>query len=176
MPALKLKVLRNNPNSVTIRYTIFYYAMTNNIKKPVNLRNKALDFLSRRDYSYQELFNKLRQYSNDDQEIISILDEMVAKKFLNEERYIEAFIHAKAKKFGSLKIRYLLNSKVDNTELIDQLYEQIQVDELQIASEQLTKKYRQPPTGNLERAKCIRFLLSRGFSMEIAIQAVNNYR
>jgi len=145
-------------------------------KKPVNLRAKALDFLSRRDYSYQELFNKLKKYSDDDNEIITILDEMVSKKFLNEERYIENFIHSKSKKFGSLKIKYLLNNNVKNSELVNQLYAEAQVDELQTASEQLSKKYRQPPSDNKERAKYIRFLLNRGFSMDIAIQAINNYK
>ena len=54
-------------------------------KKPeLNLRAKALDFLSRRDYSYLELFNKLSKYTDDEIAIRSVLDEMVSKNFLNE--------------------------------------------------------------------------------------------
>lgn len=142
-------------------------------KKPeLNLRAKALDFLSRRDYSYLELFNKLSKYTDDEIAIRSVLDEMVSKNFLNEERYIEAFINSKSRKFGSKKIRYLLCSKVSNSDLVNDIYSKTEINELQIACEQLVKKYPSPPQDNKERAKYLRFLLNRGFSYEIINQAL----
>ncbi len=142
-------------------------------KKPeLNLRAKALDFLSRRDYSYLELFNKLSKYTDDEIAIRSVLDEMVSKNFLNEERYIEAFINSKSRKFGSKKIRYLLCSKVSNSDLVNDIYSKTEINELQIACEQLIKKYPSPPQDNKERAKYLRFLLNRGFSYEIINQAL----
>lgn len=142
-------------------------------KKPeLNLRAKALDFLSRRDYSYLELFNKLSKYTDDEIAIRSVLDEMVSKNFLNEERYIEAFINSKSRKFGSKKIRYLLCSKVGNSDLVNDIYSKTEINELQIACEQLIKKYPSPPQDNKERAKYLRFLLNRGFSYEIINQAL----
>lgn len=142
-------------------------------KKPeLNLRAKALDFLSRRDYSYLELFNKLSKYTDNEMAIRNILDEMVSKNFLNEERYIEAFINSKSRKFGSKKIRYLLCSKVSNSDLVNDIYSKTEINELQIACEQLIKKYPSPPQDNKERAKYLRFLLNRGFSYEIINQAL----
>lgn len=143
-------------------------------KKPeLNLRAKALDFLSRRDYSYLELFNKLSNYTDDETAIRRVLDEMLSKNFLNEERYIEAFINSKSRKFGSKKIRYLLGSKVSNSDLIDDIYNKAEINELQIACEQLIKKYPSPPQDSKERAKYLRFLLNRGFSYEIINQALS---
>lgn len=152
----------------------YYHTMKNNGNSHLDLYHKALDFLARRDYSYHELFIKLHKYSDDEKAIIKVLDEMVAKKFLDEERYIENFIAAKSKRFGSLKIKYLLKSKVDNSELVNRLYQKAQIDEQQIASLALTKKYKSPPENSKEHAKYLRFLLSRGFSMEVAIAALKN--
>lgn len=145
-----------------------------NKKTEINLRSKALDFLSRRDYSYLELFNKLKRYTDDEIAIKTILDEMVNKRFLNEERYIESFINTKSQKFGSQKIRYLLSAKVNDPDLINQLYNEANIDELRIACEQLKKKFPTPPKDNKERAKYLRFLLNRGFNYEITNSALRN--
>lgn len=143
-------------------------------KPQINIRSKALDFLSRRDYSYQELYQKLTKYSQDHEEIVNVLNEMVQKKFLNETRYIENFISNKSKKYGSLKIKYLLRNKVTDHELVEEIYKETEVDELDIACNLIGKKYRTPPQDANERAKYIRFLLSRGFSTSIAIKAIES--
>ena len=65
-----------------------------NNSKPINLYAKALDFLSRRDYSYRELFTKPRSIRKILEAIKVVLEEMVTKNF-NEERYIENYINAK---------------------------------------------------------------------------------
>lgn len=143
-------------------------------KQQINIRSKALDFLSRRDYSYQELYQKLTQYSEDHDEIVNVLNEMVQKKFLNETRYIENFISSKSKKYGSLKIKYLLSNKVADRDLVEEIYKETEIDELTTACNLISKKYRNPPESANERAKYIRFLLSRGFSTSIAIKAIES--
>ncbi len=140
--------------------------------KPLNLKAKALDFLSRRDYSYQELYNKLQKYSDDLAAIKDVLDEMVAKKFLNEERFIENFIYSKSKKYGSLKVKYLLKSKVNNSELINKIFDEAEIDELSLACQQLLRKFPLPPTDKQMTAKYARFLLTRGFSSSIVQKAL----
>ena len=104
--------------------------MTDN---PINLKAKAIDFLSRRDYSYSELYTKLKKYTDDLDAIKAVVDEMLEKKYLNEERFIENFIQSKSKKYGSLKIKHLLHDKVNNRELVNEFYQQAEIDELNIA-------------------------------------------
>lgn len=149
--------------------------MYNSDKPKINIKHKALDFLSRRDYSYQELYQKLLKYTDDHDEITDVLDEMVQKKFLNEERYIENFIASKSKKYGSLKLKYILNSKTENHDLVEQIYRDSEVDELTTATTLLQKKYRNIPQDHNERAKYIRFLLSRGFTTGVALNALKNF-
>ena len=142
--------------------------------KPINLRHKALDFLSRRDYSYLELFEKLKKYTEDTDEIKIILDEMVAQKFLNEERYIESFINSKSKKYGSLKVKYLLSNKVNDSSLVSKIYQEQNIDEKDRAKEIWLKKFAgKYPADQKEKAKQIRFMLNRGFSMDIILNIIN---
>ena len=142
--------------------------MTDN---PINLKAKAIDFLSRRDYSYSELYTKLKKYTDDLDAIKAVVDEMVEKKYLNEERFIENFIHSKNKKYGSLKIKHLLHDKVNNRELVNELYQQAEIDELNIAQQIWQRKFHgQVVTTANERAKQIRFMLSRGFSLDLILK------
>lgn len=147
-------------------------------KQPPSLKSKALDFLSRRDYSYRELFQKLQKYSADNEEIKRVLDEMVSKKFLNEARYIESFITSKSQKYGSLKINYLLQEKVNDKNLIQEIYAASEIDELATAHKIWQRKFGgHLPTNNQDKARQIRFMLSRGFSMSVILQvfqSVNN--
>lgn len=142
--------------------------------KPISLKSKALDFLSRRDYSYRELFQKLLKYSADEDEIKAVLDEMVAKKFLNEERYIENFIHSKSHKYGSRKINYLLQEKCQDRELVSQIYSAQEIDELAVARQIRERRFGgEIPTAPAEKNRQFRFLLNRGFSPEIINKLLN---
>ena len=142
--------------------------------KPVSLKSKALDYLARRDYSYRELFQKLLKYTPDQAEIIAVLDEMVAKKFLNEERYIENFIHSKSHKYGSRKINYLLQEKCQDRELIAQIYRAQEIDELAVARQIRERRFGEElPTTPAEKNRQFRFLLNRGFSPEIISKLLN---
>lgn len=136
--------------------------------KPVNLKAKAIDFLSRRDYSYSELYNKLKKYSTDLDAIKFVVDEMVSNKYLNEERFIENFIYNKSKKYGSLKVKHLLQTKVSNQELVNDLYQQAEIDELTIARQIWERKFKgEVAISPNDRAKQIRFMISRGFSLDL---------
>ncbi len=138
----------------------------------INLKAKALDFLSRRDYTYIELYRKLQKYSDDVEEIKSILDSFIDCNYINEERFIENFIHSKSKKYGSLKIKHLLQDKINNKKLINEIYNQSTINELELATTQLKRKYSIAPQDTKEKAKYFRFLIGRGFSSSIAIKAI----
>lgn len=141
-------------------------------KPQFSLRNKALDLLSRREYSLKELEQRLYKYSDDVDKINEVLQTLVEQNLLSDERYIENFIASKSKKYGSLKLKYLLNSKVSDRELVDEIYKNSTTNELDTAHDLLLRKYGAPPENQNERAKYLRFLLSRGFSMSMALSAI----
>ncbi len=90
--------------------------------KPVSCFNYALRLLSRRDYSVKELEQKLRKkYS--EEEIKNTIDKLTERELLNEKVYAERLIrkYAFEKKYGYLKIRYLLISKGIESEIFEPL-------------------------------------------------------
>ena len=91
-----------------------YLKSNSTIKKEldyVQLYNRALNYLSRREYSRVELERKLQTLS-DNQEIISnVLDELAHKNLQSDERFVEMTINSKSSKYGSLRISDTLRQK-----------------------------------------------------------------
>jgi regulatory protein len=143
--------------------------------KPINLYAKALDFLSRRDYSYRELFTKLLKYTEDTEAVKEVLTQMVEQKYLNEERYIENYINAKSQKFGAQRIKYQLMNKVADQELVNNIYQQAAIDEFTTAQSIWLRKFHgKRPENAKEKAQQIRFLSGRGFSLEIIFRIIQS--
>jgi len=67
--------------------------------------NKALDLLSRREHSRKELFLKLINRFESQEEINLTLDKLEGKNLLNDSRFAEEYVQARRKKgFGPIKI------------------------------------------------------------------------
>ena len=60
-----------------------------------SLRNKALDFLARREYSVKELRNKISKYSDNSEEVGDVISELIKNNLLSDERYAQAVIQHK---------------------------------------------------------------------------------
>lgn len=128
----------------------------------------AVRLLSRRDHSVQELRQKLskREFSQD--EIEAVLDELIARDYLSDERFAVAYVHIRQQKgFGPLRIASELKQRGVN----DSVYQPIlrQTDEPWIVTIERAyqSKYRGKPFSDYnEKAKRIRFLQYRGFSLD----------
>jgi regulatory protein len=142
-------------------------------KIEINLKSKALDFLSRRDYGYHELYVKLQKYSEDLDEIKLVLDELRSKKNLSEERYINSYLHSKQSKYGLRKIRYDLIQKNVDSDTLDEVLANNQIDEFETAFNIWRRKFGVIAQDNKERQRQMRFLQNRGFSTSIIVKIIN---
>ncbi len=125
--------------------------------KPVSCFNYALRLLSRRDYSVKELEQKLRKkYS--EEEVKNTINKLTERELLNEKLYAERLIrkYAFEKKYGYLKIRYLLMSKGIESKIFEPLLSAIYDEE---------KEKENALSLSLKRSldKLGSFLLSRGY-------------
>lgn len=131
---------------------------------PGELKTRALRYLVRREHSRAELARKLGPHAESPQALEALLDELVAKKQLSDERYAEERARSLARKYGPEKIRHDLKAKG----IADHLVERISSEgEMERARAVLGRKYREPASTREERAKRGRFLQSRGFSMDV---------
>ena len=134
------------------------------------LRQRALRLLARREHSRAELARKLAPYAGSEQELETLLDSLVERKQLSDERYAAERAHWLARKYGASRIRHDLRAKGVAEELIARAC--AGGDEFERCSVALKKKYRAPATTREERARRARFLQSRGFSHEVIRRAL----
>ena len=71
------------------------------MKAEKSLRARALDLLSRGEYSRLQLAQKLAKYSEDEAEITALLDVVVERGWQSDERYAEVLIHRKSLRLGN---------------------------------------------------------------------------
>lgn len=118
----------------------------------------------RREHSRAELARKLAPYADSAESLAALLDELVRRKQLSDERYAEARAHWLSRKYGTAKIRQDLKAHG----VADAIVARVSNDgEAERARTILARKYRQPATTPQEKARRARFLQSRGFSYDI---------
>ena len=85
-----------------------------------SLRNKALDFLARREYSVKELRKKISKYSDNSEEVGDVISELIKNNLLSDERYAQAVIQQKHQSgYGPNYIEMYLREKGIEQELIN---------------------------------------------------------
>lgn len=132
-----------------------------------SLRQRALDYLAKREYSYVELGKKLKTYAEENDDIPALLDDFKARGWLSDARFTEQIIHARKAKFGTAKIAHELREKGIADHLITDAVETLKATELDNATEVWRKKFKAYPQSREEWAKQARFLQSRGFGFEL---------
>lgn len=148
------------------------------MKPELSLRGRALQYLARREYSRAELAAKLRPYLTADEDsgqvvdLIELLDDLTARGWLSDERAATQWIHAKQGRFGARRIAHDLQQKGIAPELIDAALPALKASELTTAQQVWQRKFATPALDDKQKAKQMRFLLSRGFSMDVVLKVM----
>jgi len=129
-----------------------------------------LRLLARREHSRAELARKLAPHAGSAQELETLLDSLIEKRQLSDERYASERARWLARKYGPARIRRDLRAKGVAEELVALACSD---DELEQASLALRKKYRTKAMTREERARRARFLQGRGFSYEAIRRALD---
>ena len=137
-----------------------------------SLKGRALRLLSQREHSRLELERKLAGHETEPGQLAKALDELQARGFISEERVVESVIHRRASKLGTARVRQELQSKGLSPEVMADALEQLRGTELARAREVWARKFGEPATEPKEKARQIRFLVSRGFAAEVVRRVV----
>lgn len=138
------------------------------------LRERALGLLARREHSRVELTRKLEQAGFDAADIRTLLDGFEAKKWLSDQRFAESYVADHRARAGSIKLAYDLRQRGVSDAIISSVLSENRDSELDRAREVWQKKFGSPAADAAEKARHIRFMLSRGFTSEIVRRAINN--
>jgi regulatory protein len=157
--------------------------------RALSLKARALQWLAQREQSRVELRRKLLRLARDDAErseaelpnnepapeapearADAVLDWLEAQRYLSPQRFIEARIHARAGRFGNLRIQQELQQH--QLAMSPQDAHALRDSEALRARTVCERKFRSPPANLAERARQARFLAGRGFSPEAIRKAL----
>lgn len=132
----------------------------------ISLRERALALLARREHSRAELARKLAPH-DEFAEAGALLDDLQREGLLSDNRYAEALAHTRAGRHGSLRLKADLRDKGVGAADAAEALAQARANDLVTARAVWAKKFDGPPGNAGERAKQMRFLVGRGFPLDV---------
>jgi len=141
-------------------------------KSAPSLRGRALQALARREYSRAELHARLLPHVIETDEEGALLDDLVTRGWLSDARAMEQTVRIRSARFGTQRIAHELRQKGISDELISVAIPQLKEGELEAARAVWQRKFVTPPQDQKEKAKQVRFLQSRGFSMDVIFKVM----
>lgn len=141
-------------------------------KAKPSLRVQALKLLARREFTRTELRSRLAGPDTDVDELEAVLDDFVARGWISEARVVEQVTHARRTRYGSRRIQHELAKKGVSDEGIAEAMTHLKASDFEAACAIWRRKFRAPPATANERARQVRFLQARGFSLDVAMRVV----
>ena len=155
--------------------------MENIVKQKYSYRQallKAERYCAYQERSSRELKDKLLEWELSESQIEEIINCLTEDNYLNEERFAKSFVRGKfrIKRWGRLKIKQELRKKYIADSLIKLALQEINDDEYINTIQFLaSKKSKEIKDSNavIKKHKVIRFLVSRGFEQDIALDVLH---
>jgi regulatory protein len=148
---------------------------------PRSLKARAIALLSRRDYPRAELRAKLlgeRAYGEsadgDVVDVDAVLDELAALGYLSDARFAQGMVRQKSGAYSKRAIGAGLKARgVDGAAATDALAG-VEIDDLDAMVALWRRRFGAPPGNDKEKARQVRFLQSRGFSLSAIFKLLRN--
>lgn len=141
------------------------------------VKNKAVQLLAIREHGSAELARKLKQKHPDCFDVIDdVLAELETIGYLNEVRYVEAFIRKEqALGHGLHRIKAALREKGADEHCVSDVLAADETDWIQLARQVRVKKFGEAlPNDRVESAAQMRFLSYRGFDSDTIRYVLKN--
>lgn len=140
--------------------------------------DSALRLLARREHGTMELFDKLQQKGFSQTEATDALEACQRLGLQSDRRFVEMYIRSRIRQgYGPLKITQELKSKGIDSDLIQRELKQEQDNWLSYALEVWNKRCKERvDLSFIEIQKQQRFLLYRGFSMDVIAMILKELR
>jgi len=132
-----------------------------------DIRRAAMDLLARREHGFTELERKL-SVRFPRELIVAVLTQLQQEQLQSDDRFAEGYVYSRRQRgYGPMRIKSELLQKGLESELIGQHLEMYQDDDwTTLARKVKERKFgTHPPDSARERARQMRFLAGRGFSM-----------
>jgi len=143
-----------------------------------SIRERAMNFLARREHTKKELRVKLSRYDYDECDINAAIVELEDDNLQSDSRFVEDYVrHKKISGYGPAYIKQQLQARgIDSdTAATAVLLEDDDANSWDMVLFKLwNKKYKDMLMTPQLKAKAMRFLLSRGFDIDSIYKLLNN--
>lgn len=129
-----------------------------------SLKMRAIDYLSRREYSRVELTRKLAPFVEEGDALDPLLDSLEREGWLSEARFAQSVMNRRSARMGTTRIVSELRQHGLDGTLIESVGSTLRETERARAQAVWRKKFGQLPQSPADRMKQARFLAMRGFS------------
>ncbi len=135
---------------------------------PKEIRKKAMDFLARREYGFEELVKKLADKGYTRTVVEDELARLSDEGLQSDTRFAEAFVQSRINQGkGPVRIRADLGQRGVRDGVIEGALEEAGVDWFELARRERLKKFGADlPVDFKEKARQMRFLHYRGFDQD----------
>ncbi len=144
--------------------------------RPRSALQQGIAFLSRREYSRQELSRRLIDRGYDTAEVSTALDRLQAEGWQDDTRFAQALVRMRAGSgYGPLRIRHELSTHGLGDRMADQILDPYAPRWADIATEWVVRRYGGGPefaADHARRRKAGDFLLRRGFEVGVMHSAL----
>lgn len=142
----------------------------------MSAKSVAVKLLSRREHSAFEIRDKLQKRDFEEAEITRAISELKQGGWLSDERYAEAYIRMRQQKgFGPIRIAMELHERGVEESIVEAYIDDSEESWQQILQRQYLKKYKNRPVEDYnDKAKRIRFLQYRGFSLDAIYRIIGS--
>jgi regulatory protein len=140
------------------------------------IKNAALTLLAAREYSQFTLARKLGTKGFEKELIVEVLNELLQKSWLNDQRFAENFINSRMHKgYGPLRIQQELKEKGIAAEISEAILDFRNEQWTHLATAVRHKKFGADTIANVnEKSRQMKFLQYRGFTFDQIKVALNN--
>ncbi len=132
----------------------------------LSLKGRALRLLAQREHSRAELHQKLLRHVQEGEVLGALLDALCAQGWIDETRVAQSLVHQRSARLGTQRLVQEMRRKGLSEELIRTTAHELRASEVQRAQHVWAQRFGQVAIDAPERAKQMRFLVARGFSME----------
>jgi regulatory protein len=133
--------------------------------------------LARRDWSREALRTRLLAAAGNEDaspgQVDALLDDFAARGWLSDARYAEAIVRSRQSRNGKTAIaRRLKQAGISDEDSAIALSSIDSEQEFQAALMLWRRKFGAPPAGEKEKVRQVRFLVSRGYSLGLALRVL----
>ena len=143
-----------------------------------NLHESALRLLSRREHSYDELFNKLIDRGFESSSVVQVLNEFIQLDYLSNARYAKNMVvHRSKNGYGPIYIKKELKTKGVDSAIIEDAFTESGICWSTVAASRYRSHFQDSDIKDFsDWSKRASYLRRRGFELDIIHQILGEWQ